>query len=160
MIALPLFQEAGVLDMEHPTLFVKNNKNGESETAAIVQPFHQGFPFQHLRCPLRLTRIVVHMDILKVRVNNLADSGIVRDEVCKAQTPGTPVTTHLTDDKLTLLLSLRHSLIYLLNGVDIFVIHLFQACLGMNCNGQQNGQKYDDSLLHKYVHRNFYNPYS
>ena len=42
VIALSLFQEAGVLDMNHLPVFIKDNEDRESETAAIVEPFHQG----------------------------------------------------------------------------------------------------------------------
>ena len=74
------------------------------------------------------------MDIFEVVVDDLADGCVVRDEIGKAQTPGTPVATHLTDDELTvgLGLGLEDGLIDLLEGVDRFVIHLFQRRLGLN----------------------------
>ena len=41
------------------------------------------------------------MDILEVLADDLADGGVIRDEVGKEQAPGTPVATDLTDDELT-----------------------------------------------------------
>ena len=46
------------------------------------------------------------MDIFEVVADDLADGRVVRDEIGKAQTPGTPVATHLTDDELTIGLGL------------------------------------------------------
>ena len=117
--------------MEDLTLLVKNDKHGETETSGIVQPLHQGFALCHFLLALRLARIVIHMYILKIGRYDIADCGVLHYKVCKLQTPGTPVATHLTDDVLPFGLGFRHSLIYLFNGVDVLVIHLFHSSLSV-----------------------------
>ena len=70
------------------------------------------------------------MDILEVLADDLADGAVIRDEVGKAQAPGTPVATHLTDDELAFRLSFRYCLAYLLEGINCLIIYLFQPlCL-------------------------------
>ena len=72
------------------------------------------------------------MDILEVVVDDLADGCVIRDEICKAQTPGTPVAAHLTDDELTTVIGLEEGLVNLFDGVNVFVVYLLQRCLGMS----------------------------
>ena len=72
------------------------------------------------------------MDILEVLVDAFADGGVAGYEVCKAQTPGTPVSTNLTDDKLAFRLCFHYGLVYLLDGVDSLVIDLFQTLLRLD----------------------------
>ena len=72
---------------------------------------------------MRLTWIVVDVDIHETVVNNLTDCAVVRDEIGKAQAPRTPVTTNLTDDELSFRLSFGNGLVYLFDGVDIFVVY-------------------------------------
>jgi hypothetical protein len=76
------------------------------------------------------------MDILEVLADDLADSGIICDEVGKAQAPGAPVATHLTNDELALCLRLDDSLIDLFQWVYVLVIYLFESRLGINGDSQ------------------------
>ena len=110
--------------MNYLTIFIEDNEYRETETATVIQAFHQYCTLLLLNLISRLTRIVVHMDIFKVLVNDFADCGIIRDEVCKTQTPGTPVATHLTNNELSFRRSLGNGLVYLLYGVDGLVVYL------------------------------------
>lgn len=80
------------------------------------------------------------MDILEVLVDDIADIGIIRNIVCKPQTSGTPVATNLTDDEFSLRFRLDNRLVYLLDGVDVLVIHLFQTRLSICQQGKENGK--------------------
>ena len=73
------------------------------------------------------------MDILKVVGNDAADGTVTRDEVSKAQTPRTLVSTHLTNDELAFCLGFCYRLVYLLQRIDALIVHSFQSCLGI-CN--------------------------
>ena len=64
--------------------------------------------------------------------DDLADGRVVRNEVGKAQAPGAPVAAHLTDDEFSVSLGLEDGLVDLFEGIDIFVIYLFQRRLGLN----------------------------
>lgn len=132
IVAFAFLQEAGILCMQDLPLAVEHHKNGEAETGGIVQPGHHLIRQLSLLCTLFLPGIIIHMNIDKVIVNHLADGGIVGDEVCKAQAPGTPVAAYLTDDELAIGLGLEDGLVDLLKGIDIFVINLFQRRLGLN----------------------------
>ena len=72
------------------------------------------------------------MDILKVFIDDFADGRVVCDEIGKAQAPDAPVAAHLTDDKLPTGLSLEDCLVDLFEGIDLFIIYLFQCRLGLN----------------------------
>ena len=117
--------------MQDLSLLVENHEYRKSEPSGIVQPFHQGLPLLHLLGSLRLTRIVIHMDILEVLVNHLTDGCVIRDEVGKLQAPGAPVTAYLTYHELPFGLRLRNSLINLLYRVDFLIIHLLQTLCGL-----------------------------
>ena len=136
VVALAFFKEAGILNVDDPTLFVKDDENWESETAAVVQALHQGY------CLFaRLPRMIVHMDVLEVIVNDLADGGVIGDEVSKPQAPRAPVSSHLTDDELAFGLGLYERLVYLLQGIDILIVHLLQTVLSCHCESEQYGQQ-------------------
>ena len=79
------------------------------------------------------------MDIDKVLVNDFANRGIFGDEISELQAPGTPIATHLTDDELAFGLSFRYSLVYLLDGINILVIHFLQRFLSVCRQGKENG---------------------
>lgn len=87
--------------MDDPTFFIKYHKHGESETRRIIQAFQHSLCQLHLFLSLRFPRIVVQMDIDKSLVNDIAYCSVIRYEVSKPQAPGTPVTSHLTDDELS-----------------------------------------------------------
>ena len=108
--------------MEDSAFLVENNEHGVSETPGIVQTLHQGSALCQFLFTLRLARIVIDMDILKIIRYDLADSSVLLDEVCELQTPGTPIATHLTDDELAFGLSFRYSLVYLLDGINTFAV--------------------------------------
>ena len=122
--------------MNHLAVFIEHDKHGKSETATVVQALHQGFGLLLLFLTAGFLGIVVHVDILEVIGNDLADSAVVGDEVCKTQAPRTPVAPHLTDYLLALRLCLDERLVYLCQRVDVFVIHLFHTCLGIHCDSQ------------------------
>ena len=110
--------------MEYFAILIKYDEYGESEASGIIQPLHQGFAFCKFLLTLRLPGIIIHMDVFEMIRYDLADRSIVRDEICELQAPRTPVAAHLTDDILSFRLRLRYSLVYLPDGVDVFVIHL------------------------------------
>jgi hypothetical protein len=127
--------------MQNLAIRIEHDKYRESEAAAIVQALHQGGGLLGLLRSFRLSGIVVHMDILKVLVDNLADGRVVRDEVGKTQAPDTPVASHLTDDELTVGLGFGKSLVNLFEGIDFFIVHLLQGCLSIRRQGQQQDNK-------------------
>ena len=106
--------------MDDPSILIKHYEHGESETATVVQTLHQCCCLLLLRLTSRTARVVVHMDILEVLADDLADGGVIRDEVGKAQAPGTPVAAHLTDDELAFRLGFRYCLVYLFDGINAF----------------------------------------
>ena len=120
--------------MHHLALFIQHDEHGEAEATAVVQSLHQCSGLLFFLCSARSAGVVVHMDILEVLVDDTADGGVVRDEISKAQAPGTPVAAYLTDDELAVGLGLEDGLVNLLKGVDIFVIYLLQRRLRLNDN--------------------------
>ena len=82
-ITLSLLKKARVLNVDNLAFFIKNYKYRESETTAIVQPFHQSFALCLFLLALGLARIVIHMDILEVLVNDFSDGSIFGDKVSK-----------------------------------------------------------------------------
>ena len=112
--------------MDNSSFFIKHYEHGESKTATVVQTLHQCCCLLLLCLTSRLSRVVVHMDIFKVLVDDLADGGVIRDEVGKAQAPMAPVSTDLTDDELAFRLGFRYCLVYLLNGINGLIIYFFQ----------------------------------
>ena len=69
--------------MNHLAFFIENDKYRESEATTVIQAFHKPFSLLQILCSLRLTRIVVHMDILKIVFNDLADRRIIRNKISK-----------------------------------------------------------------------------
>ena len=88
--------------MDNLAFFVEHNKYWIAKAAAVIQSLHQSSILLLLNYVVRLTRFVVYMNILKVIIDNLADCGIVCDEISKEQAPRAPVATNLTNYKLTL----------------------------------------------------------
>ena len=78
------------------------------------------------------------MDIDKVLINDMANSRVIRDEVSKAQTPGTPVASNLADDKLAFGFGFRDSLVYLLDGIDVLVIDFLERSLSVCRQGKES----------------------
>ena len=60
--------------MEDSAFLVEDNEHGISETSGIVQTLHQGSALCQFLFTLRLARIIIDMDILKIIRNDLADS--------------------------------------------------------------------------------------
>ena len=60
--------------MEDSAFLVEDNEHGVSETSGIVQTLHQGSALCQFLFTLRLARIIIDMDILKIIRNDLADS--------------------------------------------------------------------------------------
>ena len=110
--------------MDDPAFFIEHHKHWESETCRIIKAFQHSLCQLHLFLSLRFPGIVVHVDINKAFVNDIAYCGVFRDEVCKPQAPGAPVATHLTDDELPFSLGFQYSMVYLLDGVNVLVIDL------------------------------------
>ena len=151
VIAVALFEETGVLGMDYLAGFIEHDEYGEAETDGVVQALQHGFCEL---CPcgiLILAWIVVHMDIDIVLVDDLADGGIVGDKVGEPETPGTPVATDLANDVFTLGFRLGQGLIDLFDGVDVFVIHLFQCRLCIRWQAQQDEEYEDQNSFHRNV---------
>ena len=84
VVALTFLQEAGVLDVEHLAGGIEDHEDGEAKAAAVVQASHQGGGLLLLGFASRLARMIVHVDILEVVADDLADGGVVGCEVGEA----------------------------------------------------------------------------
>ena len=73
-VALTFFQETRILYVKHPTLSIHDDEDRKSEAATVMEPLHQKFCLLLLRLAFRLARIVVHVDIHEVGVDELADA--------------------------------------------------------------------------------------
>lgn len=140
IVALSFFQETGILNVDDLAFFIKDDEDREAETSTIIQSLHQGFCLLDLYFTSGLLGVVVHMDILKVVLNDFADGAIVHDKSSKPQAPRAPIATNLADDELSLRLRLDERLIYLFQWVDVLIIYFFQACLGI-ARGEEDGHQ-------------------
>ena len=135
--------------MQNVSRLVEHHKHGETETSRVVEPFQHFLRLLKLYLTPRLARIVVHMDIYKVIVNQMADCAVVGDEISETQAPRAPVATHLADNELVLCLGFCHGLINLCDGVDVLIVHLLQCGLGVGCgHDNQDGKCGKKSFLH------------
>ena len=116
--------------MHDLSITVEHHEDGKTETLGMIEALQQRLRLPHLGLALRFAWVVVHMDIYEVLCYETVDGGIVGDEIGKFQTPWAPVASHLADDELALALGLFHSLVNLLDGVDILIIHFLQLSLG------------------------------
>ena len=129
-VALTFLEEAGVLGVDDFAVLVEHHKDGVAEARGIAQPLQHLGCLLHLGLALSLTRVVVHMDIDKVVVNDLADDRVFGHEVGKAQAPRTPVAANLAYHELSLSLGLDQRVVNLLKRIEAFVIDFLQRCLG------------------------------
>ena len=125
VIALALFEEAGVLRVQDFSVIIKYHKNGKPETCRICKAVHQRFALFHTGL-VSLAGIVVHMDVNEVFIYHLAYRTVIAYIISKAQAPRAPIATDLAYHKFTLGFCLGDSLVYLLNGIEALVIDLFQ----------------------------------
>ena len=115
--------------MDDCSLLVQNDEHRESEACRIVEAFHELACLCRLLLAEGLAWVVVDVGINEVVTYNLAYCGVVGNEVCKSQTPRTPVASHLTYYILTLFSCLGYSFVHLFEWIDVFVIHFLEYCL-------------------------------
>ena len=130
VVALALFEEAGVLCVDDIAALVEHNEYGKAEASRIAEAFH------HLRRPCLAFGIggtvggVVYVDIDKVVADERADVVVLCDEVGKAQAPRAPVAAHLTDHELPFALGLFQRVVNLLILVDGLIVDFGEGRLG------------------------------
>ena len=87
----------------------------------------------------RILHLIMVLYQLKVVFHQFRDLRIFGDKIGEAEAPGAPVAAHLADDELVLCLGFRYGLIYLNDGVDVLIIHLFQRGLSVGCGHDKHG---------------------
>ena len=87
VIAVTLFEETGILGMDHLAVLVQHDEDGESETNGVVESLQQGFGQLCMGFIINLAWIVIHMDIDIVLVNDLAYCAVSTDKVSETQAP-------------------------------------------------------------------------
>ena len=117
--------------MEYISILVQNHEDWEAETLRMIQSLHQLRSLLNRSIAFLLARIVIHVKIHEVIVHRLIHRRILLYEIGKAQTPWTPVATHLTNHELAFSLRLLQALVYLGHRVDSLIIHSLQCSLSM-----------------------------
>lgn len=98
---------------------VEDDEDGVAESARIVQSFH--------RFKILVGFAGVDMNPHVVVFDDGSDDAIFFCEICKTQTPGTPVPSYLAEDELVFGLSLFYSFVDLVHGIDALVVDFGQS---------------------------------
>lgn len=139
VISFALFEIGGVLSVYILTFTVQDYKNRKSETCGISKLLHCFRVFVFWR--------IVDVYIDKIVVYDRSDCVVGCGKFGKSETPHTPISTNLTKNEFVFFGGFFDGGVYLLYGVDIFVID-FVALRVKTAREQQSKDKQKIEFLH------------